>query len=178
MTNWSDAAKNGIVVIVCCIVISMVMGIVFIVNSSSEKEEERLYATMTKVQNDYYRAYDGTTVSGQKVIGAIQQFSRTDTAVLISPLDTTEAHIYTRSIQRSYGANIDKIIADSEIADARFVLTPANNENLITSKDLTVDIKNTATYVNPAGKFEAKLIHDANGTIIAIYFKQIPNNQS
>lgn len=176
MNDWSDAVKNGIVISICCIVVSMVMGFLYLSTTESERQEEKLYATVNKVYNDYYRAYDGSVVAGQKVIGAIQQFTRTDTAVLVNNLESSNANIFTRSIGRVNGPIIDKVLPAADVEDGALELTTTNDSSKVISKNAAVNPEETGIYVNPAGKFESKLIHGVNGEIIAVYFKQIPNN--
>ncbi len=92
--------------------------------------------------------YDGLTVSGSEVFNAINKFRDEEVAVKVVTKKSTTYYNYTLTGD------------DGELATA--ATTDVSQAKKASSK----------TYINPNGKFEGKVLRDANNMIIGIQFTQ------
>lgn len=94
--------------------------------------------------------YDGMTVSGNEVINAIRKFDKEKIGIKVVTGKSTTCYINNIS----------------------------TNENELSGQGATSDLKNASdsknkNYINPNGKFNGKVLRDANNSIIGIKFSQI-----
>ena len=173
MTEWSDAIKNAIVVVIIVVVVGIIFGFVYMAMQSNQEGQEKLSDQLSSFDEKSFGPFDGTTVTGQQVVSAIQQYSGTNVGVTVK----------TSSGARAFYCRAMSAAAEGAASVWELVETDPNTPTFASSSDHTGSAdtpttiasatdKSYKTYINPNAKFTSTLHRNANGVIVGIEFAQ------
>jgi hypothetical protein len=161
MTDWSDGIKNAITVIIIVVIVGIIFGFVYMAMQANQDGQDKLSAQVSSLDEKSYAEYDGTKVSGQKVIAAVQQYQGTETGVIIATARDTGGKNYCAQLTTTTTGTDSKNEITGKSADG-------------TMADITDKTK--VTYVRPNAQFKATLIRDTNEQVVGIDFVQYNND--
>jgi len=174
MTEWSDAIKNAIVVVIIVVVVGIIFGFVYMAMQSNQEGQEKLSDQLSSFDEKSFGPFDGTTVTGQQVVSAIQQYSGTNVAVTVTTKSGKTTAYYCRALV-SADAGSDKTWELVETDPKAPVFANTGDHTGTAEAPTTIASatdKSYKTYINPNAKFVSTLHRNNNGVITGIEFVQ------
>lgn len=169
MTDWSDGIKNAITVIIIVVIVGIIFGFVYMAMQANQDGQDKLSAQISSLDEKSFAEFNGTTVSGQKVISAVQQYQGAETGIAITTLKDTSGTNYCAELASLPSwSTIDESSGGYIVADGLTGETSDGKMSMITDK--TED-----TYIRPNAKFSAHLIRDTNELVVGVAFEQLEN---
>ncbi len=137
-------------VIITCVVVGLGFYIAREAKDTASGGAGKISSLNSEFSENDKTLYDGMTVSGNEVVNAIRKFDKEKIGIKEVTGKSTTCYINNIS----------------------------TNENELSGQGATSDLKNASdsknkNYINPNGKFNGKVLRDANNSIIGIKFSQI-----
>ncbi|MCR8842803.1 ABC transporter permease [Paenibacillus sp. SC116] len=155
MNNAQSALKVAAGIFLTIALITIVVLLFVSAQEATKTAQNEFSAIQTELSKASFTVYDNTTVSGSQVINAIRKFHQKDQFGIWVKTGKDKA---SNTAGMFYGANVD---ADGKISNT------TRNDKIELAMQESLD-----TYVNPSGKFLAKLIVDSSNVTRAIVFEQ------
>jgi hypothetical protein len=147
-----DAAKRALLFgagLFLTIAFITIMVVTFSTATDASKAATNEFSSVqTELSEQSYQVYDGTTVSGSQVVNALRKFEDKD-----------------------IGINV----ITGKGGDTWYINDASTIDSLSTASGSSSSVKDIASqeYINPSGKFQAKIQRDSNNVIRAITFEQL-----
>lgn len=196
MTEWSDAIKNAIVVVIIVVVVGIIFGFIYMAMQSNQEGQDKLSSQLSSFDEKSYSPYDGTQVTGQVVISAIQQYTGTDIAVCVNTNGGNGGNAalsgqgtvawYCRSLKEGARNDHGDTGQDDNSANGQstWELTDEKTPPVFATADdhkgscdapttiASATTKSYNTYINSSAKFFSVLHYNSNDVVVGIEFTQ------
>lgn len=188
--NISKALWLGVSILLFIAVVTIGITVFNSMKDVSGAANEKIGSSIQNLSNAQFDAYNGKEITGDKVISAINEFAGESgdiiilvatlganggTAVNLDPSNNTVPAI------SSFAQYVSKTTGTLSVKDKCVVLSVSSgtlldkvSQNLQDAAKRDAENANlTGKYINPAGKFIAHLIYDANNKIRGIIMAQV-----
>ncbi|RJG21346.1 ABC transporter permease [Paenibacillus thiaminolyticus] len=156
MNNAQSALKVAAGILLTIALITIVVLLFANANEATKTAQNEFSSIQTELSRAAFTVYDNTTVSGSQVINAIRKYYSQDQFGIRVITGKNKAN--NNKTGNYYGMNV---LDDGSISGT------SKNENIQIAQTETLD-----SYVNPSGKFIAKVIVDKNNVTRGIVFDQ------
>ncbi|AOZ91105.1 ABC transporter permease [Paenibacillus crassostreae] len=159
MNNASTALKVSAGIFLTIALITIVV-VLFISAQEATKSAQNNFADIqTEMSQAAFTVYDNTTVSGSQVLNALRKFQ--DKGEFGVQVETGKSLVGSW-----YFENVETTVAEGTIGYGS-ITNGASSDNITNASN-----ESSPDYINPSGKFLAKVIKDKSDVIRAITFEQ------
>ncbi len=123
---------------------------------ATKTAQNEFSSIQTELSKASFTVYDNTTVSGSQVVNAIRKFYKQDQFGV-------SRHHRQKQVEWNYGRDLLR----SDVLDNGTISSAKRNESL----ELAT-LESLESYVNPSGKFKARVIVDQSNVTRGIVFEQ------
>ncbi|HEX2945643.1 MAG TPA: hypothetical protein VHT96_06785 [Clostridia bacterium] len=152
MENATKAILFGAAIVITLVLVSLGFLLLNNATGSVNQQVSDMEQQKQEVLDQKYTKYDGKVVSGSEVLSALEEFKDDGISILVKTKRSTGVGTYYYWML----GTSDVITTSSGAIDT-----------LDDAKD-----KTDTTYINPSGKFDAKVLTDTNKAITGISFTQ------
>lgn len=174
-----SGARIAIALIVIGVIISIIFVILGFTRGTTNQGITTVQNSMDSMSLAQFDDYDQKILSGTQVVSAIKLFEGRPVAQVVK---TLAQHKKTENTGHNYGAllsgttnNITEAMVKTE-GSSYFVKNLKVTNGLMSYNMVYLPTSKTGddAFVRPTAKFLAELIKDSTGTIVGIYFTQLP----
>lgn len=156
MNNAQSALKVAAGIFLTIALITIVVLLFVSAQEATKTAQNEFSSIQTELSKASFTVYDNTAVSGSQVVNAIRKFYKQDQFGIRVITGKNKSHGITKGTY--YG---------SDVLDNGTFSSAKRNENL----DLST-LESLDSYVNPSGKFKARVIVDQSNVTRGIVFEQ------
>ncbi len=188
--NLSKALWIGVSILLFIAVVTVGIGIFSQMRDASNTATDRIGSIARNMEEEEFRRFDGSEVTGSQVLSAISDYSDQSGNLIIlvatlgsnggNPVELEPENNKVPS-KSSFTQYISETSASLSCKENCILLSGGTSGELLNSKSLNLrnaqrrDAENsnlTSKYINPSGKFVSHLIYDENQVIRGIAFAQ------
>ena len=145
-----ENATKAIIIAAAVVITMAIVSFGFLIMNKGTGEAKKVVDKFGNVTNSMteseYTMYDNAEESGSGVVGAIQKVKTSG--------DYVGIYVVTKG------------------GDNWYVYDASNLDDLDDAPMYVEDVKDSSTYINPAGRFKGKVERDTNGRIASVTFTQ------
>lgn len=171
--------------IIVLTITGLVVGLFNMFYSGASDKANELDSAASAAENALYAQYDGKIVSGKEVKSCAEIYRGREMAIVVKTAKAKDgaAKNYNAVLEvdangnPSTGPDYAAKFSKEESRITSYGIHYDDNGLVVYNNDLSsMSDKSDPNYVQPNGKFEAKLIQDDNETIVGFYFKQLSSS--
>ncbi|GIO80490.1 hypothetical protein J6TS7_41000 [Paenibacillus dendritiformis] len=156
MNNAQSALKVAAGIFLTIALITIVVLLFVSAQEATKTAQNEFSSIQTELSKASFTVYDNTTVSGSQVVNAIRKFYKQD-----------QFGVRVITGKNKSSGNTDGTYYGSDVLDNGTFSSAKRNENLELATLESLD-----SYVNPSGKFKARVIVDQSNVTRGIVFEQ------
>ncbi|NKI22984.1 ABC transporter permease [Paenibacillus dendritiformis] len=156
MNNAQSALKVAAGIFLTIALITIVVLLFVSAQEATKTAQNEFSSIQTELSKASFTVYDNTTVSGSQVVNAIRKFYKQD-----------QFGVRVITGKNKSNGNAEGAYYGSDVLDNGTFSSGKRNENLELATLESLD-----SYVNPSGKFKARVIVDQSNVTRGIVFEQ------